>query len=281
MEVLHRSGETIKNRYQVEYVLGQGGMGTTYSAIDLNNSRRVALKVVSLRQASNWKNLELFAREAKVLANLNHSCIPKYLNYFEIDSDRDRTFYLVQEFISGQSLAQLIEGGWHPTEIAVQEIAVQVLKILLYLHSLQPPIIHRDIKPQNIIVREENRVFLVDFGAVQAIYPNQNSFNSTFVGTLGYTAPEQFYGQVFPGSDLYSLGCSLLFLLTKKQPNELPLKYLKIDFNSQISVSQEFAQWLDKIIEPTVENRFQSAKEALHNLPDCSAIDYVCNLAPS
>ncbi|MEO0868905.1 MAG: protein kinase, partial [Cyanobacteria bacterium J06642_11] len=89
-----------------------------------------------------------------------------------------------------------------------------------YLHGLNPPIIHRDVKPQNIIWSQNGRIFLVDFGAVQTVYQNTIAFSSTVVGTFGYMAPEQFRGQAYPTTDLYGLGTTLLALLTHQNPGE-------------------------------------------------------------
>ncbi|WP_019503353.1 serine/threonine-protein kinase [Pleurocapsa sp. PCC 7319] len=263
MTSLHQQAEIIANRYQIITTLGQGGMGTTYAAINLETSQRVAIKVVSLREASDWKILELFEREAKTLASLNHPFIPNYLDYFELDSQDDKRFYLVQELVEGESLAELVKQGWHATEEQIRDIAVQILDILIYLHSITPPVIHRDIKPQNILRRDDGQVYLVDFGAVQAVYRNTISIGGTFVGTLGYMSPEQLRGNVVPASDLYSLGCSLIFLLTHRNPNELPQQRMKIDFTSKVNVSPYFANWLNKLLEPNVDNRYQSAEEAL------------------
>ncbi len=102
---LHQANDIIARRYRIVTPLGKGGMGITYEAEDLINYQRVAVKAVSLRQAKNWKMLELFEREAKVIANLHHPQIPKYLNYFYIDTKQDRRFYLIRELVSGNSLA--------------------------------------------------------------------------------------------------------------------------------------------------------------------------------
>ncbi len=263
MESLHQPEDIIADRYRIVTRLGQGGIGTTYEAEDLTNYQRVAIKAVSLRQMEDWKVLELFEREARVLANLHYPQIPKYLNYFHVDNDNDRRFYLVQELIGGDSLANLVQKGWQVDEAKAKRIAVQVLTILKYLHSLMPPVIHRDIKPQNIILRRDGRIFLVDFGAVQDVYRYTVSRGGTFVGTLGFMPPEQLRGKVVPASDLYSLGATLLFLLTKKWPDELPQRRMKIDFRSQVNISHQFADWLEKILEPLVEDRFISATEAL------------------
>nr|WP_293094585.1 protein kinase [Okeania sp. SIO2F4] len=139
-----------------------------------------------------------------------------------------------------------------------------------YLHQLNPPIIHRDIKPENIILRPDEKIFLVDFGAVQDIYRQTISFSGTFVGTIGYMPPEQLRGKSYCASDLYSLGGTLLYLFTHRFPDELPQKRMKIDFRSCVEISPEFADWLEVILEPIWEDRFQSATEALNVLSNKS-----------
>ena len=229
---LHQANDIIAQRYRIVTSLGKGGMGITYEAEDLINYQRVALKVVSLREAKDWKILELFEREARILANLSHPQIPKYLNYFYIDTKQDRRFYLIRELVWGNSLATWVKKGWHPTEVQVKQVAIQILEILSYLHQLNPPIIHRDIKPENIILQPDGKIFLVDFGAVQDIYRNTMSFSGTFVGTIEYIPPEQLKGKAYCASDLYSLGGTLLYLLTHRSPDELPQKRMKINFRS-------------------------------------------------
>ena len=268
METLHQPGDIILQRYRVIGRLGQGTMGTTYQAEDLNNSQQVAIKAVSLYQAQDWKILELFVREAKVLSVLKHPAIPQYLHYFQIDTPTDRRFYLVQELIVGDSLADLAQQGWRASESEAKQIAQQILNILIYLHRLNPPVIHRDIKPQNIIRRPDGKVFLVDFGAVQDVYRNTLTCGGTFVGTLGYMPLEQFRGQVGWASDLYSLGATLLFLLTRQAPDQFPQRQMKIDFRAQVKVSTGFAEWLEKMLEPALEDRFRTAQEALSGLQD-------------
>lgn len=260
---LHQSGEIIAQRYRIETTLGQGGIGITYEALDLQNNQPVALKVLSLRRMNDWKAIELFERESKILSQLNHPAIPHYLDYFQIDTNQDRGFYLVQQLAVGKSLAATVENGWNPDEAEVRDIAIQILEILVYLQQLTPPIIHRDIKTQNIIRQENGRIFLVDFGAVQDVYHHTVTGGSTVVGTYGYMAPEQFRGQAVLSTDLYGLGTTLLFLLTQTSPADLPTRQLKINFRSRVSVCKEFADWLEKTIEPIIEDRFPSAKAAL------------------
>ncbi len=266
MKTLQRSEKIIAEKYRIIGKLGQGGVGITYAAIDLNSNQKVALKALSLRLTTEWKKIELFEREAKTLSGLNHPGIPRYIDYFQVDTDQDRCFYIAQQLAPGKSLAQLIENGWKPNEAQVRHIAYQLLEILAYLQSLLPATIHRDIKPQNIILQKNGRVFLVDFGAVQNTYHHTVTGGSTVVGTYGYMAPEQFRGKAVLSTDLYGLGTTLLFLLTQKFPSDLPRHKLKIKFRDRVSISTEFADWLEKIVEPAIEDRFHSAKDALSAL---------------
>lgn len=263
MEELHQPGDIIAERYRIIDTLGQGGNGITYKAEDLKSTEQVALKALSLHHMSDWKQMELFDREAQTLASLNHPGIPKYLDYFQVDTPEDRGFYIVQQLVVGKSLAELVKNGWRSNEAGVRNIATQVLNILIYLQSLKPPVFHRDIKPQNLIGSKDGKVYLVDFGAVQNTYRNTFSFGSTVVGTFGYMAPEQFQGQALPATDLYGLGATLLFLLTHRSPADLPTDRLKISFRNRVQISEQFADWLEKMLEPDAEERFVSAKAAL------------------
>ena len=259
-------GTLIQARYQIMNVLGRGGSGITYRAEDAFTGRQVALKELSLKGLNDWKKLELFEREARLLEDLDHPAIPSYVDYFQVDTADNRLFYIVQEIAEGQSLAELVAAGERFSETAVKCIAAEVLEVLQYLHGLNPPIIHRDIKPQNLIRGNDGSIYLVDFGAVQTAYREATAFGGTVVGTYGYMAPEQFRGQAYPATDLYSLGATLLNLLTRQNPGDLPQKRLKIEFRPFITVSERFADWLDSLLEPLLEERFETAKVALETL---------------
>ena len=263
MAAQHQPGEIIDNRYRILHFLGQGGIGTTYAAEHLETGEKVALKAVSLRQVDDVKVLELFEREARILAQLDHQAIPRYLDSFQAGKRRRRVFYLVQQLAEGLSLAKLVEMRWHPDEAKVRQIAKRVLEILVYLQQLTPPVIHRDIKPENIIYRADGQLFLVDFGAVQDVYHHTLTGGSTVVGTYGYMAPEQFRGKAVFATDLYGLGTTLIFLLTRKSPTDLPQRKLKIDFKSHVRIEQKFYTWIDRLIEPVADDRFICAEEAL------------------
>ncbi|MEM6401556.1 MAG: serine/threonine-protein kinase, partial [Cyanobacteria bacterium P01_D01_bin.116] len=163
MEPLHQPNNIIAQKYQIINTLGEGGSGITYLAQDLQNNKTVALKALSLHRINDWKAMELFEREAKILAQLNHPAIPDYLEYFDAETNGEKHFYIAQQLAPGKSLAKLVEEKWRTNEQQIKDIAEQILKILIYLHSLETPVTHRDIKPQNIIRDENGKVFLVDF----------------------------------------------------------------------------------------------------------------------
>ena len=260
----HQPGEIIANKYKIIGILGEGNSGITYEA--KLNDRLIALKALSLQSMTDWKLIELFEREAVILAKVSHPAIPSYIDYFQVDTVDNRAFYIAQELAEGKSLAALVAGGWHKREEEVKAIAIALLKILVYLHLQKPTVIHRDIKPQNIIRRDDGKIFLVDFGAVGHTYHNTMMRGSTVVGTYGYMAPEQFRGRAFPATDLYGLGATLLFLLTHRSPAELPNDGLRIDFRRYVRVSEEFGDWLEKLLEPDMSERFPNAAAALNAL---------------
>ncbi|MDJ0578866.1 ankyrin repeat domain-containing protein [Crocosphaera sp.] len=259
--------DSLEENYKKLHELGKGGMGTTYAAEDVNTGKKVALKVISLQNQTDVKSLELLEREVTVLKKLNHPNIPKYIDYFQLEDDNK--LYLVQELVAGKNLNQKIEEGLRLTEKEVKNITVQILSILDYLHNFDPRIIHRDIKPHNLILSDDGQIFLVDFGAVHNAYYNTMMGETVGIGTIGYMSPEQQIGKPVPASDLYSLGRTLLYLLTRRPPdNLLPHKAtvnLEI-IGDYIQLSDEFIEWLEKILDPDVDERFSSAKKALKAL---------------
>jgi eukaryotic-like serine/threonine-protein kinase len=128
----------IDDRYQLVELLGEGGSGSTYRAMRLADGATVAIKIQSLRHLNDWKQLELFEREAKVLAQISHPQIPKYLEYFHIDTPDNRAFYIVQQLAPGKPLTAWVQSGWRGTEAEVRDLASQLLEILQYLHHQSP-----------------------------------------------------------------------------------------------------------------------------------------------
>ncbi|XP_059072811.1 uncharacterized protein LOC131034044 isoform X1 [Cryptomeria japonica] len=265
MEGLHQDGDILAGKYKITGILGQGGSSITYEA-EVGDGEKVALKAMSLRNMRGWKELDLFERECRVLQSLQHPSIPQYIDYFEVDTDRDRVFYIVQKIASGKSLADLVQSGWHVSEKEIKEVTIKVLDILRYLGDLRPPVIHRDIKPENIIWdTSTRRISLVDFGAVQDAV-SITMIGSTVVGTYGYMAPEQFQNRATLQTDLYGLGCTILYILSGRSPSSFPQKRLKIDFKGLVPMSSHFANIVERLLEPAPEDRFQSADEVIEAL---------------
>lgn len=221
-----QSEQVLHKRYRLKQKLGQNAGRQTWLAHDLHTTpaESVIVKLLAFGGEVQWDDLKLFEREAQVLKQLNHSRIPKYRDYFHID-ERSLWFGLVQEYIPGTCLKELLNQGKRFTEQQVRQIAVDVLQILIYLHELNPSMLHRDIKPSNLILGEDKQVYLVDFGAVQDRAGKEGA-TFTVVGTYGYAPMEQFGGRAVPASDLYALGATLIHLLTGTAPADLPQRDL-------------------------------------------------------
>jgi WD40 repeat protein/Flp pilus assembly protein TadD len=243
-------------------------MGTTYEAEPLAGGPRVALKELHLSRVDDWKVMDLFEREARVLAALRHPSVPAYVDHFTIDDPAGPSFCLVQQLAPGVSLADLVASGWRADEAEAKRIAVAILDVLDHLHARVPPVYHRDIKPQNVIREPNGNIWLVDFGAVRDMYRSTAVGGSTVAGTFGYMAPEQLHGVARPESDLYGLGATLVYALSGRAPTEMSQTKLRVDFRPHVRASRGFAAWLQKVMEPAPEDRFPSAAAARRALDD-------------
>ncbi len=260
-------GEILGERYEVQQLLGKKAGRRTLLARDLQTQELVVIKLLAFSSDFEWDSLKLFEREAETLKNLAHPSIPGYLNYFEVNLPTIKGFALVQTYIPAQTLEQCLQTGRSFTEPEVKQIAKAVLEILVYLHGLYPPIIHRDIKPSNILLGERSgnsvgQVYLVDFGSVQTVLASETG-TRTVVGTYGYMPPEQFGGRTVAASDLYSLGATLIYLVTGTHPADLPQKDFRIQFEQLANLSPSFSNWLKWMIEPSLERRLSSAAGAM------------------
>ena len=263
-------GEILGNRYKCDRRLGKQAGRQTLLARDLKTQQQVVVKLLSFSSDFNWEDLKLFEREVETLKSLSHPAIPQYLDSFEIDTPNRKGFALVQTYIEAKSLQEYLSDGRTFSESEVKQLATALLDILAYLHQRQPPVIHRDIKPSNILLKNRSgnsvgKVYLVDFGAVQTLATQQGK-TVTVVGTYGYMPPEQFGGRAVPASDLYGLGATLIALITKQHPADLPQKNLQIEFEQFTELSPGFTNWLKWMTHPSLERRpvdVQMAKEVL------------------
>jgi serine/threonine protein kinase, bacterial len=256
--------------YQVLRTLGKGGMGTTYLAWDKNKTVKNAplllvLKEMNADMARIAKARELFDREARVLKSLDHPGIPKYYDFF-VENNRK---YLLMELIHGHNLEQFVNQRGPTDPERTIKWMIQVCSILEYLHNLQPPLIHRDVKPANLILRNlDSRLMLLDFGAVKEL----GTALETRIGVEGYSAPEQYRGKPCPQSDIYGVGTTIIFLLTGKAPMQY-YRYQSNKFEFDISNIPNLPPNLSLVLEnackPEPRDRYQTAKELSKALSGC------------
>ena len=262
-------GEIIEKRYRIDRKLGQGGFGAVYYALDLRLN--VACAIKECLDTSDAATRQ-FKREASMLAELRHPNLPRVTDYFDLQA---KGLYLVINFIEGEDLATRInELPWRFTEEQVLPWIKQVCEALDYLHSHTPPIIHRDIKPQNIIVTKDNAAVLVDFGLAKVYDPSKQTTTGARGGTPGFSPLEQYgQGTTDQRSDIYSLGATIYALLTGTIPPEsiervvtnVSLKPMHV-FNPTISSS--FDNAISKALEINPDRRIQTVKELFKALSD-------------
>lgn len=257
-------------RYTVRGILGEGSMGRTYLADDAESGGPVAIKALYPSRLATVKDLQLFTREAKVLQKLDHPRIPHYVDAFDVGEGESARYYLVQTFVDGETLRACLARGDRWDEDEVLTIARQILVVLRYMHECDPPVVHRDIKPDNVILRaSDGEPTLVDFGAVREIVRLTMGGGSTIIGTYGYMPPEQLMGTAVPGSDLYSLGITLLELLTHETPRDLHGDDAQRLIDAA-NVSDAFRRVLRRMCAPTLADRYETAAQVLADLDGVS-----------
>jgi len=268
-------GDVIKDRYKINEIIGQGGMGCVYLADDLRlDGRLCALKAVHYEQNLPEdvinQTRDQFKREATVLAMLDHPNLPKVSDFFS-DESKD---YLVMDYVPGKDLRALMQEerkkGKFLSEREVLSWASQIADGLIYLHSQSPVVLHRDIKPSNIKLTPNGIIKLVDFGLVKLLVSGEKTITVVHGhGSAYYTPLEQYggdTGHTDPRSDVYSFGATLFHLLTNKAPLEARQRFLEAhdeqlisEFNKKISPRTERAVALAMSVHP--DNRIQTVQE--------------------
>jgi len=228
-------GHLLKERYRLVAQIGKGGMGTVYKAEDtLFDDHLVAVKELSQSGLNAQEMVEAtnaFKREAHLLVGLNHPNLPKVHDYFADDG----RWYLVMDFIEGETLETYLThriGGYLPVKEAL-DIGIQLCTVLDYLHTRQPPIIFRDLKPGNVMRTPDGQLYLIDFGIARHLHPGQAQ-DTMALGSPGYAAPEQFgKAQTTPRSDIFSLGAVLYQLVSGADPALAFLTYAPLNLHGQ------------------------------------------------
>lgn len=250
------AGHELQNgRVKIVGQIAFGGLSAIYLA-KLDNERLVVIKEAVVPQnadeASKEKALEMFQREAQLLVTLDHQRIAQVYDHF-VENGRN---YLILQYIEGKDLRSYVkENGPVPEEV-VSRWAAEIADILRYLHAMSPPIIHRDLTPDNLVLARDGSISLIDFGAANAF---MGTATGTLVGKQSYISPEQFRGKAAPISDLYSLGGTLHYLLTGKDPEPLAVSHPK---EALASISDEMDALVAALTEQETEDRLKSAEEA-------------------
>ncbi|MGL4378406.1 MAG: protein kinase domain-containing protein, partial [Microcoleaceae cyanobacterium] len=262
-------------RYRAVKYISEGGFGRTFKAIDEHRLDTICVIKQFLPQqqgsAAIAKATELFKQEAVRLQDLGkHSHIPDLLAFFE----QDKRLYLVQEFIDGEDLLKELDQKGKFSEKQIKQLLTELLPLLDFVHKKN--VIHRDIKPDNIIRNQNGSLVLIDFGVSKQLSGSVLTRMGTVTGTPGYAAPEQMQGHVFPSSDLYSLAVTCIRLLTGcllEEKNGIwvdelfdPMEMQWVWRQKQVSISNDLAKVLDKMLSFPVRDRYQSATEVLQAL---------------
>jgi formylglycine-generating enzyme required for sulfatase activity len=277
------------DRYRAVKYISEGGFGRTFKAVDEHRLDTVCVIKQFLPQqqgsAAIQKATELFKQEAVRLRDLGkHPQIPDLLAFFE----QDNRFYLVQEFIDGEDLLKELQQQGKFSEKQIKQLLNELLQILDFVHKQK--VIHRDIKPDNIIRNPHGSLVLIDFGVAKELSGSVLTRVGTVTGSPGYAAPEQMQGHVFPASDLYSLGVTCIRLLTGCLLEEKngtwvdeifdPMQMEWVWRNKSVSISNDLAEILDKMILFPVGARYQSAAEVLQSLNSGSVVSTPISTKP-
>ena len=254
------SGQIIHNRYRIARLVGQGGFGAVYRAWDMALKQPVALKE---NTSGGGDTQRQFEREARLLAGLRHPNLPRVIDHFILPGQGQ---YLVMDFVEGKSLAALLRERGAPFEEAdAVKWVRQVSDALTYLHTRTPPIIHRDIKPDNIILTNDGRAMLVDFGISKIFDESKGTTTGAQAVTHGYSPLEQYgRGKTDARSDIYSLGATLYTLLTGLVPPDAPdlvngLETLRPPRQANPALSESTSAAIVAAMTPSISQRINSA----------------------
>lgn len=257
-------GQTIDDKYEILKLIGQGGMSKVYLAMDKRLNKQWAIK--EIEKKAKDKNNEIVIQsaiaEANLIKQLDHPAIVRIVDII----DNGNVIYIIEDYIEGETLSSILENnGAQPQELVI-EWAMQICEALEYLHTRKPPIIYRDMKPANVMLKPDGNIKVIDFGIARE-YKDQSLADTVSLGTKGYAAPEQFggKGQTDARTDVYCLGVTLYHLLTGQNPCEPPYEIYPIrHWNPQLSAGLEAI--VQKCTQLNPEDRYQSCAELLYAL---------------
>ncbi|MEW8985707.1 MAG: serine/threonine-protein kinase, partial [Bacillus sp. (in: firmicutes)] len=266
-------GSVIDGKYEILKLIGQGGMSKVYLSMDKRLNKQWAVKEIEKRAKD--KNNEVIIQsaiaEANMIKRLDHPALPRIVDII----DNGDVIFVIMDYIEGEPLSKILdEYGAQPQDVVI-EWAKQLCEVLDYLHTCKPPIIYRDMKPANVMLKPDGNLKLIDFGIARE-YKEQNLADTVSLGTKGYAAPEQFggKGQTDPRTDVYCLGVTLYHLVTGHNPCEPPYELYPIrHWNPQLSGGLE--RIIQKCTQLNPDDRYQSCAELLYALHHYEEIDDV------
>lgn len=252
-------GTLIDNKYRILKLIGKGGTAQVYLAMDQRLNKTWAVKEIIKRDGLAVHSA---IAEANIIKSFDHPAIVRIVDIFE----SHEAIYLIEDYIEGETLGSLLKrNGAQPQELVI-DWGIQLCSALRYLHSLNPAIIYRDMKPPNIMLAPGGLLKIIDFGIARE-YKQENVEDTVLLGTRGYAAPEQYggKGQTDTRTDIYSLGVTLYHLVTGHDPCESPYELCPIrKWDPQLSAGLE--RIIEKCTQPNPDDRYQSCDELLNNL---------------
>ena len=264
-------GSIIDNKYEILKEIGKGGMSTVYLAMDKRLNKQWAVK--EIKKIANDKNNEIVVQsllvEANMMKKLDHPSLPRIVDII----DTGRVIYVIMDYIEGESLDKILKMSGAQAQDKVIEWAKQLCDVLNYLHSQDPPIIYRDMKPSNVMLKPEGTLKVIDFGIARE-YKEHNIEDTVSLGTKGYAAPEQFggKGQTDARTDIYCLGVTLYHLVTGQNPTEPPYEIYPIRrWNPYLSSGLEAV--ITKCTQLNPADRYENCDELMYALQHYNELD--------
>ena len=264
-------GSLVDGKYKILNKIGQGGMSVVYLAMNERANKQWAIKEVRKDGVQNFEVVKQgLIAETEMLKKLSHPNLPSIIDVI----DGDGTFLIVMDYIEGRHLESVVKEYGAQSQEDVIEWAKQLCDVLSYLHSRKPPIIYRDMKPSNVMLKPDGKVMLIDFGTAREFKENSVA-DTTCLGTQGYAAPEQYggHGQTDARTDIYCLGATLYHLLTGHNPGEPPYEMYPIRYwNPELSSGLE--EIILKCTQKNPDDRYQNCGELLYALEHYNELDF-------
>lgn len=264
-------GSVVDGKYKILNKIGQGGMSVVYLAMNERANKPWAIKEIRKDGVSNYEVVKQnLIAETDILKRLNHPNLPSIIDVIDCED----TFLIVMDYIEGKPLSEALKREGAQPQEKVIEWAKQICDVLGYLHSRKPPIIYRDMKPSNVMLRPDGNIMIIDFGTARE-YKSSSIADTTCLGTQGYAAPEQFggHGQTDGRTDIYCLGATLYHLLTGHNPCLPPYEMYPIrQWNPNLSSGLE--QIILKCTQKNPNDRYQTCAELMYALEHYDELDY-------